>query len=343
MFKRILVPLDGSSRAESALPIAARVARAYGGSVLLVQAASIPPTYASYLAAPDLSTAELVEAEVNDAERYLEAQAESEALAGIETETKALFGAAAQTILSVAQSYNIDLIVMTSQGKTGLKRWVLGSVAQKIARHASMPVLVLHEGGPIPAGPHPDMHPVRALVPLDGSALARVAIEPAAHLVAALAAPGQGGLHFLRVVKPPVIEEGTSQEEAESIKQQALHRAKTYLSSVVSHLREGPLARLNLTLTWSAVLADDVAQAIIRMAEDGEDAEGAGVFGRCALIAMATHGRSGFQHWVLGSVTERVLSGTKLPILVVRPNEADFRQALKDGEALGVRARPSLF
>jgi hypothetical protein len=68
------------------------------------------------------------------------------------------------------------------------------------------------------------------------------------------------------------------------------------------------------------------------MAEDGEDSEGAGVFGRCDLIAMATHGRSGFQHWILGSITERVLGATKLPILIVRPKAAEFKRASNGSE-----------
>ena len=68
------------------------------------------------------------------------------------------------------------------------------------------------------------------------------------------------------------------------------------------------------------------------MAEDGEDAEGAGVFGRCDLIAIATHGRSGFQHWILGSITERVLGATKLPILIVRPEATAFKHASNGGD-----------
>ncbi len=333
MFKRILVPVDGSTRAERALPVAARLARAAGGSVILVQVAALPGTYSTYLASS--AYAEAIDTELKNAEDYLNGLANSELLAGIETETKALFGAAAPTILSVAYSYSADLIVMSSQGKTGLKRWVLGSVAQKIARHSPLPVFVLHEGGPLPARPQPDTHhPLHALVTLDGSALAKAALEPAAKLIAALSAPAQGALHLLRVVKPPALDvKGMEddQEYIERLKANALHKAKTYLSSVAGSLREGPLADLRLSITWSVAIDDDVAHAIIRMAENGEDAEGAGVFGRCDLIAMATHGRGGFQHWVLGSVTERVLGATKLPLLVVRPEETEFQRAFNDG------------
>ncbi len=338
MFKRILVPLDGSALAERAFPVAARLARATGGSVVLVRVANALFTPGSHLAsAPSIS--EAIDPELRDMESYLNTLASSEMLAGIETETKALFGSAAPTILAVAYSYDVDLIVMTSQGKTGLKRWVPGSVTQKVARHSRVPVFVLHAEGPIPAGPHPDGRPLRALVALDGSVLAKAALVPAAQLVTKLSAPARGALHLMRVVKPPTLVEKQAQgdqEQIERLRENALHRAKTYLDSVAGHLREGPLAGLNLAVTWSVAVDDDVAQAIMRMAENGEDAEGAGAFGRCDLVAMATHGRSGLQHWVLGSVTERVLSASNLPILIVRPEEADFKHASSITEAVEV-------
>lgn len=332
MFKRILVPLDGSTRAERALPVAARIARANGGSVVLAQVATIPVTYPSYLAS-STSALEMVESELLDAESYLEGIAESKVLQGIETEIQVLYGATAPVILSTASAYKVDLIVMTSHGYTGTERWVLGSVSQKVARHSPVPVLVLHETGAIPAGPHPDASPLHAIVTLDGSVLAEAALEPAAQLIAALAAPAQGALHLLRVVKPPIFDEKKdSQEDIDHMKKQALHEAKIYLDAIAGHLREGPLADLNLSITRSVVLDHDPAHAIIRVAENGADAEGAGVFGRCDLIAMATHGRSGWQHWTLGSVTERVLGATKLPLLIVRSEETDFKRSLNGGE-----------
>jgi nucleotide-binding universal stress UspA family protein len=334
MYTRVLVPLDGSTRAERSIPVAARIARATGGTVVLVQVVTVPFTYSPYLGSA-IYADEAIEADLNAVERYLDTLAHSESLEDIKTTTKAIFGSAAPEILSTANSYNIDLIVMTSQGKTGMKRWMLGSVAQKIARYSSMPVLVLHEKGPLPVGPHLDNRPLRALVPLDGSALAKAALEPAAQLVAAIAGPSQGSLHLMQVVKLPTAEELRAvgdQESMNHLKENKLHRAKTYLNSIVDQLREGPLAHLNLTITWSIAVDNDVAQAIIRMAENGEDAEGAGVFGRCDLIAIATHGRGGLQHWILGSITDRVLGATKLPILIVRPEAAEFKLASNGGD-----------
>jgi len=330
MYERLLVPLDGSARAERSIPVAAHIARATNGTVVLVQIATLPFMYSPYLGSATYAD-EAIEADLSLVKRYLNSLANSEPLAGIKTTTKAILGSAAPEILSTAKSYNIDLIVMTSQGRTGMKRWMLGSIAQKIARYSTMPVLVLHEKGPMPTGPHLDARPLRALVPLDGSSLAKAAIEPAAQLVAALASPGEGSLHLMRVVKPPTSQElslASDQGAGDSLEENKLHRAKTYLNSITDQLRDSPLAKLNLSITWSVAVAQDVAHAIIHMAENGEDAEGAGAFGRCDLIAIATHGRGGLQHWALGSIAERVLGATKLPILIVRPESTELKPTL---------------
>lgn len=329
MFKRILVPLDGSERAEKAIPTAARLARASGGTVLLAQIATIPVMYESYGGSSYI--AEVIDTEVKNAEDYLATMALSDKLAGIKVETGTLVGTPAQTLLSMATRFKADLIVMTSQGKTGMKRWILGSVAQKIARHSPIPVLVMHETGSTPVGTRRDSSPVRALVTLDGSVLAKTALEPTAQLITGLSAPVPGALHLLRVVKPLVFDEKkVDAAYIQHMQEQGLHSARAYMRSIVEHLREGPIGKLNLTITWSVALNDDVADAIIQVAENGEDGGGMGVPGRCDMIAMATHGRAGLQHWVLGSVTERVLSATRLPLLIVRPPETAFQKAAEE-------------
>lgn len=321
MLKRILVPLDGSTRAERALLIAARVAHATGGSVILTRVVTTSIEFWPSLVPQPTLAQGAIDAELDSAKEYLAAVAATDALAGIPVETVALFGPSAPTILSVARSYQADFIVLCSHGYTGMKRWVIGSVAQKVAQHATVPVFVLRETGSIPAAPHPDpTRPLRALVPLDGSASAKEALEPAASLIAALSAPGQGALHLLRVVRP-------SPSDSAMLDQQhlehTLHKAKGYLSATVEHMHAGivapSVAAQGLEVTWSVAVDSDVADALIRVAENGEDVEGAGVFGGCDLIAMATHGRGGVQRWAMGSITERVLGATQLPLLIVRP------------------------
>ncbi len=322
MFQRILVPLDGSKRAERSLPVAARLARASGGSIVLLRVVSTPIEFWPAFAVPEAKMAEAgFHADQASVEQYLAAITRSPALEGVPTDTECLFGLPASAILAVAHSSHADLIVLCSHGYNGMTHWMLGSVAEKVSRHAHIPVFVLREGGPIPAGPHPDItRSLRALVSLDGSSHAKAALEPAAQLVAALAAPEAGALHLVRVVNPVTSEREEKDQEG---RDQFLHTAKRYLSSTVEHLREGLIAHavadLKLSVTWSVAVETDVASALIRVAENGEDAEGAGVFGSCDLIAMATHGYGGMQRWAMGSITERVLHATKLPLLIVRP------------------------
>jgi nucleotide-binding universal stress UspA family protein len=321
MYTRILVPLDGSTRAERAIPVAARIARTSGGAVILVRAVNVVIGFWPSLAGDATGVPSALEADQAAADEYLAAIKQAPELAAITTETRIVSGPVGEAILAVAESSQANLIVLCSHGYTGMTRWALGSVAEKVARHAQIPVLVLREAGPVPAGLHPDLtRPLRVLVPLDGSVLAKAALEPAASLIAALSAPAQGTLHLVRVVKPVL--PGRKEKDPEG-HEHFLYKAKRYLSSTVEQMRAGLVApataNLKLPITWSVTIDTDVAAGIVRVAENGEDAEGAGVFGRCDIIAMATHGRGGIQRWALGSITERVLHATALPLLIVRP------------------------
>jgi nucleotide-binding universal stress UspA family protein len=321
MFKRILVPLDGSLHAERALPVAARLAQVSGGTVVLLQVVSPVTDFVSYPAVDPWLLQSASDAELEVARDYLESLTHVDSLQDVHTEATIIVGQAAAGILSVVQTHAIDLIVLCSHGYTGMKRWVLGSVAEKVAHHAPVPVLLLREGGPALVGPPSHAEgPLRALVPLDGSVHAQAALVPAGQLIAALAAPGPGALHLTRVIRMPDAAK-FSQSEREAV----MHKAKLYLSNTVEHIREGlvasPLNDLKLAITWSVAIENDVAAGIIRMAEGGEDTEGAGIFGGANLIAMAIHGYTGFQRWAMGSITERVLHATKLPLLIVRPQD----------------------
>jgi len=317
MFERILVPLDGSPRAEQALPVAARIARASGGSVILLQVVSPPIDYGGGLTQTPLMTEEVIETELALSSSYLDRVAKARELAEIETTTEVMFGLPAQDILAIAESRLVDLIVMCSHGRTGFTRWVLGSVAQKIAHHCPVPLLVLREGKLLPLESPPDAaRHLTALVPLDGSPLAEAALVSAANLVAALVAPAAGALHLMQVVK----QLSTTADEGfiTQLNEETVERAKAYLMSVKERL-QAELKDRKLTITWSVALDADAADAIIGTAEQREQQEGAEGLGGCDLIAMSTHGRSGLERWVMGSVMERVLGATKLPMLIVRP------------------------
>lgn len=321
MFQRILVPLDGSSRAERALPVATRLAQASGGAVVLLRVVVRPSAEPVKYPVDAAIVQEIIDDELQEARNSLEALTKRRNLSGVHTEIAVVEGQDAATILSVAEAQHIDLIVLCSHGYTGLKRWVLGSVAEKVARYASVPVLLLRECGPALVGILPRAEgPLRALIPLDGSAHAGEALIPAAQFITALAAPGPGALHLMRVVVLPDAAK-ISPSEREAI----MHNARQYLIATVEQMREGlvasPMAALKLAITWSVTIDDDCAAGIIRVAEEGEDALESGVSTRSDVIAMATHGSSGFERWAMGSVTERVLAGTNLPLLIIRPHE----------------------
>ncbi|HKF35815.1 MAG TPA: universal stress protein [Ktedonobacteraceae bacterium] len=199
----------------------------------------------------------------------------------------------------------------------GLKRWMLGSVAEVLARHSPAPVLVLREGPDVSTVRH---DPLRALVALDGSPFAEAALVPAAHCMAALAAPGRGALHLMQVVTGPASYRrlASSLHSDPHIVGRELRDARAYLSSAATRLRKGELADLRLVVTWSIAVDRDVASTLIKVAEYGRNTED---FDGCDLIALATHGRSGVQRLVMGSIAQRILGATKLPLLLVRPQE----------------------
>ncbi len=326
MHQRVLVPLDGSARAEQALPVAARMVRAFGGSIILVRVANIHLEYGPYLDTAAL-TPLAIDRDYDEAVAYLKLIARRDDLRGITTHIEVLAGPVAETILATAETLDADVIVMNSHGRTGFSRWVLGSVAEQVVRHANIPVLVLRAGGsmPLPSEVNAD-RPLTALVPLDGSPLAESVLLSAAEMLVILAGASGGTLQLLQVVDVPFPrkESGTFAESKTidtSTRDSIYAEAQQYLANIARRLRDGLSEDANLRITTSVAFDVDAAKAIIDVAEGRGDAQHRAVIAPCQLIAMATHGRGGLAHWAMGSVTERVLEGTNLPMLVVRPFE----------------------
>jgi nucleotide-binding universal stress UspA family protein len=289
MFKTILVPLDGSLRAEDALPIAEHMARHTGGMLVLVRVVSFASEYWPAVPAPMLPVMRsAVDGDLQEATLYLKQVAASAELTGIEAITIARHGAATPVILTAALESRADLIVMCSHSHTGVAHVLQGRVTEKIARHAPVPVLVVREKGSFPAMNSAEVaQPLRLLVPLDGSPSAKAALEPAAELLSALAAPAQKtALHLIRVIEPAA----GQKEEAQIAQRRRLCSARNYLSRTTDLIRDGYIApsisRQHIPVNWSVALDHDCVRAIVRVAENGEDAEGAGVFGGCQQKAM---------------------------------------------------------
>ncbi len=138
---KILVPLDGSPLAEAALAPAVEMARTSGGGLLLLRAAQ-----AHTLPGVDATEAEV--RVVREAETYLaEAAERARALGAREVETTVWYGPAAVAILEAAAFHKVGLIVMTTHGRTGLGRLILGSVAESVLRGTPTPILLLRAEG----------------------------------------------------------------------------------------------------------------------------------------------------------------------------------------------------
>ncbi|MCI0657553.1 MAG: universal stress protein, partial [Acidobacteria bacterium] len=181
-----------------------------------------------------------------------------------------------------------DLIAMTTHGRGALARWALGSVAHKVLRASPFPVLLARSiGRPVP-------QVRRVLVPLDGSLRAEAAIPHAAQLARVYGAE----ILLLYVSPAPGI-------EAKDSKFRRWVRAETARV-------EARFAALRSSLAPLAVrTAVDEGDAAVRIIKRSEAPPG-------TLVAMSSHGRTGIPRWTLGSVAEKVLHRTAVPMLIVK-------------------------
>ena len=174
MFQQIMVPLDGSELAERALPCAERLGVAAGATLHLVHVIELaPPLTGPFAPAylPESVYDDLVAQDTQQATAYLDKMRERVAAGGVPVRTAQRVGYAAATLLDYERDAGIDLVVMCSHGRSGLARFALGSVAERLLHHGAAPVLLVRPFG--------DPDPVtlqHAVVPLDGSERAEEAL-----------------------------------------------------------------------------------------------------------------------------------------------------------------------
>jgi nucleotide-binding universal stress UspA family protein len=329
MMRHILIPLDGSDLAERAIPVAARIAKATEGSeISLVRIVRAPAEFETAAADTAVWAPAADEDEKRKANDYLHAVAQRLELAGLSVTERIYAGPPSATLLTVAKSLGVDLIVMTSRGRTGITRWLLGSVAEGVSRESSAPTLIVRAE----KTEEENTRGGAALVPVDGSPLAETAIEPAARLAAALASGETGGkpsLHLLYVVQPlPLTATAPLGYGVQSANLSSLNtemdlvkEGETYLQDLAKRVGEAYAGALGVTITYTSLFGADVAGDILAAAEGTLEAASKGQppHARADFIAMATHGRGGLRRWVMGSVTDRVLHATTQPMLIVRP------------------------
>jgi nucleotide-binding universal stress UspA family protein len=145
MFRTILVPLDGSTLAEQALGPACRIAEKFGSALLLLRVVSQDRSTSTLpLLAPRLSSdapAPAPRPVMDEAEAYLTGLALPSSIRSVRTQV--LAGAPPELIVATAEASDVDLIVMSTHGRTGLVRLLYGSVAEAVLRGASVPVLLV--------------------------------------------------------------------------------------------------------------------------------------------------------------------------------------------------------
>lgn len=319
MFRHIFVPLDGSARAEQVLPVAAHLARASHGTITLLQVVDLARDAISYGMGAPYITHDLIESELSCSKSYLKRLSHSPSLVGIEVQTQTIPGNPAAEIIAHTADPSIDLVVIASHGYTGMKRWFLGSVAEKVAQHSVAPVLILRDGTASNIWCREDAASnIRALVPLDTSPRSLDVLAPVAELVTALSDSHQGELHLAQMV---VARERSSTSEQEKL----LTIAAQNLASITQNIRDGLVTRfcsdLHPALSSFVLLTDDIAEGIVRAAETGKETPGTGEAKAYDLIALTTHGFGGLCFWPVGSIAEHVLHTTHLPVLIVRPED----------------------
>jgi nucleotide-binding universal stress UspA family protein len=144
--KRMMIPLDGSALAQQALPLATALAESSGAELLLMHAITAtmePYTGLSPRGRPIPQLAEVLAAQRDHALSYLDAQAEKLRAHGVSVTTQAIPGYAADVLVDEAARRGVDLIVMATHGYSGLKRWALGSVADKVLHASTTPLLLV--------------------------------------------------------------------------------------------------------------------------------------------------------------------------------------------------------
>jgi nucleotide-binding universal stress UspA family protein len=295
MYRSIMVPLDGSLPSEQSLPYAAALARRSGAALQLayVHTPLIVGEGVMYFGMPD---AQLWEEENN----YLLSVVERLKKTGLDKiSAHVLEGSVAEMLQEQALGEGCDLMVMTTHGRGPLSRFWLGSVADRLVHRLPIPLLLIRTREEA-ASATKDLEVRNVLVALDGTPAAEQILEPAGTMARLL----EASCTLLRVV-PTVVPHSVRKEPAEggALTDKLRAEAHVYLQRLAASLRDRGIAAQTRIL----VHAHPATAILNEAASGGYD-----------LLALETHGRRGLPRLFLGSVADKVVRGTSIPVLVHR-------------------------
>ena len=302
MYTRMLVPLDGSTISEGVLPYARAFANALALPVHLLQVMDPDMLIPSVAARQGLSDNILTINREHNGDYLKEIAASFTNPAAVSSSV--IVGKPAEAIMEVAATDRDTLIAIATHGRSGVRRWLLGSVAEQALHGAANDVLLIRATARIDRKKAAQLK--RLLVPLDGSELAEEALQCGIDLAKKMNLE----LILLRVYLTPGVAYATSSyaPEWKSLDQERRQRANEYLEDKNKRLRNQGLEQVSVRLAEGSA-----AEKIIEAAREIPE----------SLIAMSTHGESGVGRWVLGSVTERVMRHSDTAVVVVRAKRSD--------------------
>jgi nucleotide-binding universal stress UspA family protein len=304
MYSKIVIPLDGSELAEGVLPHVVEVIQDRGSQVYLLTIAQVArgttPVLTDLLSSGNTrEERQHIEKELST---YLQKVAGNLAPVAAEVQIGVRFGRPAEEILAFAGEVGADLIVMSSHGRSGISRWVFGSVTDRVLHGALCPLLLVRT-----ASTRPQIAYQRILIPLDGSEMAEQVLPYASALIRP---------NYTRIFLTSVLPNGFSD------------RTVTLLTSSPPGLQLSttaqPKAEVQLTAYLRSVAAalrerGATVQTAVRKGSPAEEILAHAAENEVDLISMTAHGFSGVSRWVYGNVAGKILQGAHCPILLVRP------------------------
>lgn len=299
MFKRILIPLDGSELAERALAPALVVAKQYKAELLLLTAPMIAPALTAVVHSYDIPAFDASMKQMHaEAEQYLTYKRDTLRYEGLVIRKQVTEGDPATVIVDTAAEQHADLIVMSTHGYTGMERWVMGSTAERVLQSAPCPVLILRSRQPI----------FKMAITLDGSELAEQALAPGLAVAEAFSA----AVTLLRVKEPYAKPDLNLVRQLEHVEPGlGQHMMDDFYGHVDNYLERVRIeSQANYPQLEVLSLQGPVAPTLADYIENNE----------IDLVVMATHGRTGLGRWVYGSVTQKLLRNMRCAMLVVRPS-----------------------